>query len=125
MDSGKVSEGGKGSEDQGYSYPIRMGRRVGMSYSLREMLRKRFTQSRIQAPQKEVRHMSKPRAAKTALEKNAYFRIVGPRGVSPELWTWDGKLEGSTEYRIHRMTDNFSITINPYTLIIPVDMEDL
>ena len=69
--------------------------------------------------------MSKPKKARGTLTKGEFFRIVGPRGVTPDVWTWHGELDGAEGFRIQRTSDNFTMTINPYTLIIPLDLGDL
>ncbi len=63
------------------------------------------------------------------LVKGEFFRVAGPKGVSPEVWTWDGKYENpKTEhgYICRRMSDGFTMPLYPSNYIIPLDpIEDL
>ena len=64
----------------------------------------------------------------TELKKGDCFRVMGPEGIGPDIWTWDGEyqehpFEGAV---IRRVYDGFTIVLPPTTPIVPLEpLEDL
>ncbi len=71
--------------------------------------------------------MNKSKIVERKLEAGEIFRIAGPQGVSPEIWTWDGVYKDKEKefgYVCRRLSDGFIRTLYPSDYIVPLDSLD-
>ena len=60
------------------------------------------------------------------LKKGELFRVIGPRGVAPDIWVYEGKTKDGDGFLIRRASDNFSIVLGSKDVVIPLPpIEDL
>lgn len=58
------------------------------------------------------------------LVKGEYFRIAGPNGIAPDVWTWDGNYENPAKrygFICRRLADNFKTILYPTDYIVPLE----
>jgi len=61
-------------------------------------------------------------------KKGDYFRVLGPKGVGPEVWTWDGQCieeQGKKLYLCRRLIDGFTVTLLTKQMVKIPDLKEL
>ncbi len=60
--------------------------------------------------------------------KGDYFRVLGPTGIGPEVWTWDGECDKTTKalgYKCRRLIDDFRLTLYTRQMVRLPELKEL